>query len=644
MKNFNLISKNVLLATCVALSSQAFLEDVKANASINIGYDDSNSSSSFSSSKNNSKMSTIKKPSQEEIMAEYKRLNIANLVTNEFKTQPNFTSGSYHSGALTDETLNNALTVYNYVRFLAGIDDNVTLNRNYNQYAQDASLINALNGSLSHYPSKPSEVSQSLFDSGYKGSSKSNLGSGGKDLKYDIIHMFMNDSDSSNIDRVGHRRHILRSTAKQVGFGLINNENSKYKQYSALYCVDDSYFDDSKISGGITWPAHNMPMEFFKSYYAWSYSINNDSITHIDSVTLTKNNGEQVWNLSHSNSGQGANYFNIDNSNYGDDGCVIFRADGLTYANGDTFLVELKSGSRVVDSYDVNFFYAEPLSSYMIEDNFPEEGFAQHIGVHKNILSVKLNDDNNTGEVSYQWYANDIEISEDSTDKDYRYLAQILGKVDYKCKITRDNESIFSDTVTVTVKHTPVTMSDIDDHWAKDSIEYVTNKNWIRMDYSTKYKPNDPVIRLEFVLALGSMELVDVNLYQDRKFVDSLETYEYYQSYIDWANKKGIISGITETTFAPYDSITREQMALILSNYLKAMGYNVNKTVEKVIFADDAKISHWAKEAVYEIQQLGILSGKSNNMFDPKGTATRAEFAVLLKLIAETDGVNLPQL
>ena len=91
----------------------------------------------------------------------------------------------------------------------------------------------------------------------------------------------------------------------------------------------------------------------------------------------------------------------------------------------------------------------------------------------------------------------------------------------------------------------------------------------------------------------------------------------YYAPYVNWAAKTGIVSGTTDTTFAPDTNINREQMAVIMKNYAVKLGYTVPKALEAVTFADNASISSWAKEAVESMQQAGILAGKTNNRFDP---------------------------
>ncbi|NCA93449.1 S-layer homology domain-containing protein, partial [bacterium] len=80
---------------------------------------------------------------------------------------------------------------------------------------------------------------------------------------------------------------------------------------------------------------------------------------------------------------------------------------------------------------------------------------------------------------------------------------------------------------------------------------------------------------------------------------------------------------------------TREQMAVIMLNYAKTIGLELPKLYEENTFADNGEISSYAKTAVKEMQMAGIISGKGNNKYDPKGTATRAEVSTVLKHFIE---------
>jgi hypothetical protein len=95
-----------------------------------------------------------------------------------------------------------------------------------------------------------------------------------------------------------------------------------------------------------------------------------------------------------------------------------------------------------------------------------------------------------------------------------------------------------------------------------------------------------------------------------------------------------IIKGITETTFAPEDKITREQLATLLVNaYLQKTGKQLSDivTTQEVKYADEGSISSWARSNVRIATSLGLMSGVGSGKFNPAGFATRAEAAVVLK-------------
>ena len=176
--------------------------------------------------------------------------------------------------------------------------------------------------------------------------------------------------------------------------------------------------------------------------------------------------------------------------------------------------------------------------------------------------------------------------------------------------------------------------TDIENHWAKDNIFFVVSRGLLNGISATTFSPNTGMTRGMFVTALGRLAGIDPADYQAGKFTD-VKADAYYVPYVNWAASKGIVSGTTDTTFAPDSQITREQMAVILKNYAAKLGYTIPKTLKAVTFADNTKISSQVKEAVKSMQQAGILAGRTNNRFDPKGTATRAEVATVLRRFVE---------
>ena len=176
--------------------------------------------------------------------------------------------------------------------------------------------------------------------------------------------------------------------------------------------------------------------------------------------------------------------------------------------------------------------------------------------------------------------------------------------------------------------------TDVNNHWAKDNMLFVVSRGLLSGTSATTFSPNIGMTRGMFVTALGRLAGVDPTDYQASMFTDVKED-AYYAPYVNWAAKTGVVSGTTDTTFAPDTNINREQMAVIMKNYATKLGYTIPKTLEVVNFADSAGISSWAKEAVKSMQQAGILAGKTNNCFDPAGTATRAEVATVLRRFVE---------
>ncbi len=104
----------------------------------------------------------------------------------------------------------------------------------------------------------------------------------------------------------------------------------------------------------------------------------------------------------------------------------------------------------------------------------------------------------------------------------------------------------------------------------------------------------------------------------------------WYEKAVGWGNEKKIVSGTGEKTFSPTDSITREQLAVMLYNYAKATAKNLPEKGDLATFADYSDVSEWAAEAMGYIVGAGIIGGSENNSLLPKNTATRAEAAVML--------------
>ena len=183
-------------------------------------------------------------------------------------------------------------------------------------------------------------------------------------------------------------------------------------------------------------------------------------------------------------------------------------------------------------------------------------------------------------------------------------------------------------------KNSALAFTDITGHWAADNILFVASRGLLSGTSDTTFSPGTGMTRGMFVTALGRLAGINPDSYKTGKFTD-VKADAYYAPYVNWAAQTGIVEGVTAITFAPDTNINREQMAVIMVNYAKKLGYDLPRTLKAVTFADNANISSWAKDAVRAMQQAGILAGKNGNKFDPKGTATRAEVATVLRRFVE---------
>ena len=218
----------------------------------------------------------------------------------------------------------------------------------------------------------------------------------------------------------------------------------------------------------------------------------------------------------------------------------------------------------------------------------------------------------------------------DATGKVLWLISSVYDGVE---RVLRFSTSHFS-TYGVGYKQNAPAFTDVGSHWAKDDIAFVVNRGLFSGTSAITFSPNTPMTRGMFVTALGRLANADVSGYTKSSFTD-VKNDAYYMGYIEWANKNNIVNGIGDYKFAPDQSITREQMAVIMTGYAKTIGFTLPKVHVENTFADNGNISAYAKEAVKQMQMAGVISGKNGNLYDPQGTATRAEVSAVLRRFVE---------
>ncbi|MCL1810186.1 MAG: S-layer homology domain-containing protein [Clostridiales bacterium] len=128
------------------------------------------------------------------------------------------------------------------------------------------------------------------------------------------------------------------------------------------------------------------------------------------------------------------------------------------------------------------------------------------------------------------------------------------------------------------------------------------------------------------------------------QFSDVAESAYYCQA-VNWAAKNDIVTGIGGGKFAPDANITRQDLAVVLMRYMNNAEINFVLTADYLFFADDSQIADYANSAIQSLNKLGIMRGTGENAINPRGQATRAEFAAMLhRFVDVANEMSVPQI
>lgn len=181
------------------------------------------------------------------------------------------------------------------------------------------------------------------------------------------------------------------------------------------------------------------------------------------------------------------------------------------------------------------------------------------------------------------------------------------------------------------VGYNEVKFNDVEGHWAQDNIQFLAAREVLKGKKAGVFDPDGSVTRAEFITMLANLiDRPSVAEAGNTRFKD-VSAGDWYAGYVNWAVTAGIVSGYGDGRFGPNDQITREQMAVMMDNFLKAIRADLAAVNEESIFTDQGQISNWAAAAVKRMQQAGLVNGRPDGSFAPQGTTTRAEAATVIK-------------
>ncbi len=181
-----------------------------------------------------------------------------------------------------------------------------------------------------------------------------------------------------------------------------------------------------------------------------------------------------------------------------------------------------------------------------------------------------------------------------------------------------------------THSHATVDVSDLfidiaPDAWYKDAVQYAYDNGLMTGVSDTEFAPEATTTRAMIVSILARLE--GVTTAQAAGFADVDD--EWYATAVNWAANVGVVNGYEDNTFRPNTAITREQLAAILMNYAAYKGEDVSNRADLTNYTDQP--STWAEEAMSWAVAEGLISGVTNTELQPQGEATRAQVAVILE-------------
>ncbi len=164
--------------------------------------------------------------------------------------------------------------------------------------------------------------------------------------------------------------------------------------------------------------------------------------------------------------------------------------------------------------------------------------------------------------------------------------------------------------------------------WFHDAVQYVNQNSIVSGTAATAFSPKTPLSRAMIVTILYRLEGEPNVKSLSYPFSDSCPNWS--ADAIKWAYQNNIVTGKGNGCFVPNESITRQDLAVILSRYAAFAGVKLPSVRSYTEFADKGRISGYAADAVQALYRAGVINGKGDNAFDPLGRATRAEAVTML--------------
>ncbi len=263
------------------------------------------------------------------------------------------------------------------------------------------------------------------------------------------------------------------------------------------------------------------------------------------------------------------------------------------YWNNDKNLIEKISSGKIKDA-KIEFNIKLDQGKYLDERNLPL--------FETNAMSLSY---------TFDPFVNRPELNTDNTlvqiKMRYKYMLddkEVIG--DYSDSLTLGHDSFIKNT----------------SFWSKDQIEKASKLGIILE--SMKEDVRKPITRYEFIKMLMKMDQ-----YIAKHDVEIIKKFEDIADYdINFAYNIGIVNGVKDGVFGGDNTLTKEEMATILSRYLVKLGRDITHSDKNI--ADIDKVSKWALDSIKHLLDIGVIVGDDHGMINSQNEVTREEAIVMV--------------
>ena len=247
-----------------------------------------------------------------------------------------------------------ALRTLMIYRYLADVPyEDLVLDRQLNAYTDAGAELMSAARTFSHHPPNPGWPREA-YDFGHKATSSSNLCMSSRSSLVHAIHEYFDDSDSTNIWRLGHRRWSLNPQMSRTGMGGVGS-------YTAMWAYDRTREDVPDYDYVAFPPRGYMPLKYFGRHYAWNVSLNPDKYRRPDPNRVKVRVHKADRHGRKTGSPIRLNYTKVNNEWCGIPYCVIFRPRFWLLTPGNRYIVTIDGlrktdGTPTTIEYMVEFF------------------------------------------------------------------------------------------------------------------------------------------------------------------------------------------------------------------------------------------------------------------------------------------------